>query len=59
MKYEHCSTSESFVSLFFQQVPNNVVKLTSGKQERVTKMARIGLMHVSLGFSCMCVTVLV
>lgn len=40
IKYEHYSTSEGFVSLFFQQVPRNVVKPTSGKQEstyRVTK----------------------
>lgn len=33
MKYEHYSTSEGCVSHFFQQVPHNVVKPTSGKQE--------------------------
>lgn len=63
-KYEHYSTSEGFVSLFFQQVPHNIVKPTSGKQEstyRVTKNGkdRAHIDCVFLGFPCMCVTVLV
>lgn len=63
-KYEHYSTLEGFVSLFLHQVPHNTVKPTSGKQEstyRVTKNGqdRAHIDCISLGFPCMCVTVLI
>lgn len=57
MKYEHYSTSEGCVSHFFQQVPHNVVKPTSGKQEstyRVTKTSQAHIHYAPLGFPCVC-----